>query len=540
MLSTNARTLGKVARRLGFAVNAKETKLYQEAIKTLVNEMADFLDSPEDRPPLHKGFRDPGSRPTAEEDPYNCFITRCLVKGSKTGPLSRRRVGLKDNVSVAKVPLTLGSHFMKGFLPDFDATVVTRFLSAGADIVGKTNMDDFSRAGYGFGTGLGDYGRCLNPHNPDHVTGGSSSGSAAGIASGALDLAIGGDQGGSIRIPAAWCGVVGLKSTFGMVPFTGAVGIEPSLDNIGPMGQTVKDVAVALECIAGPDGYDSRQVNIPSGLRFTEGIAKGVKGIRIGILREGFGGDGAEPDVDEAVLGAVDVLQRAGAEIHGIKVPVHLACTSLIPALSIVGIDLLTQTFGGALLQGYCDTHLAEAFGRFLKKRPNSLPPAIKLCIFFSAYQRRKVINYYGRAQNVRGFFRRAYDEAFRKVDCLVMPTVPVKAPRYIAPEDDEDMLRRALLRTRLRLFTRNTAPFNVTGHPALSVPCGLSQGLPIGMMLVGPHLSDGMLLRIAHAYEQSAQPIPPAPRKPAREKRSQGSLGTRGERNRVQKASHK
>jgi len=494
--------VASIAESLGMQIGADEVKLYAEAIARLETAMLDFPTKEEDRPPLFPTSRDTGRRPSHEEDPYNCFITRCFVKGASNGPLSGLSVGVKDNISVAGVQMTLGSKFMEDFIPDIDATIVTRLLSAGANITGKTNMDDFSRMGQGFGTGVAAFGRCLNPHAPDHLTGGSSSGSAAAVASEAVDLAIGGDQGGSIRMPSAWCGVVGLKPTFGLVPYTGVVGLEPLLDHVGPMSRTVEGVAAALECVAGPDGYDPRQTGVPQAGSFKIEMSKGIEGLRVGLLKEGFG-PATEPDVESAVRCAADTLRAAGVNVREVSLPIHLSIGKILPAFAWIGNALMIKTYGATFLQGYNDTNLATALGKFLPSRINSLPPTVKLSLLFEAFLGSRAYLYYGRAQNLRRSYSRAYSEVFGEVDCLLMPTVPIKAPVYTPPSDRLEILSRTFLRTLWGVAAQNSPQANITGHPALTVPCGLSKGLPIGMMLVGPHFSDALLLRVAHVYEQ-------------------------------------
>src|SRR5437667_10649636 len=248
----------------------------------------------EPRPPLRFTDRDPGYRPTEHEDPLNVFIRKCRVAGADHGPLRGKTIGLKDHISVAGVPLTFGSHLMDGYVPDFDATIVTRILDAGGTIVGKLKMEEFSWGGPGL-SGVGGYGRPLHPRTRDQVTGGSSSGSAAAVAGGEVDVAFGGDQGGSIRIPAAWCGIVGLLPTHGLVPHSGVFGLEPTIDYVGPMARTVEDVATALACVAGSDGDDPRQAHVPASVpAYTDALSRGAGGPRIGILAGGVGGGGGE------------------------------------------------------------------------------------------------------------------------------------------------------------------------------------------------------------------------------------------------------
>ena len=227
--------VGEYGRALGFDLTQTEARMIHARMMDTIAllETFDEFRIDEKRPPMRFTDRDAGTRPSDVDDPFAVFIRRCSVKGAATGPLAGKTVGLKDHVALAGVPLTFSSHMMDGYVPDFDATIVTRLLDAGATIVGKLKMEEFSWGGPGL-SGVGDYGRPLNPHRPDHVTGGSSSGSGAAVACGAVDIAIGGDQGGSIRLPAAWCGVVGLMPTHGLVPHSGVFGLEPTIDYVGP------------------------------------------------------------------------------------------------------------------------------------------------------------------------------------------------------------------------------------------------------------------------------------------------------------------
>ena len=288
-------------RAMGLDLTPTEARIMGSRMVGAIDSLEAFYEMriEEHKLPLKYFNRDPGYRPTEEEDPLNVFITKCRVEGASSGPLKGKTIGLKDHISVAGVPLTFGSHMMDGYIPDFDATIVTRMLDAGGTIIGKMNMEDFSFGGPGL-SGVGDYGRPLNPHNHAHVTGGSSSGSGAAVSAGYVDLGFGGDQGGSVRVPAAWCGIVGLTATHSLIPHTGVFGLDPSVDFVGPMARTVEDVATLLQCVAGPDGYDPRQVNLPPQLpNYTEALNKGVDGLKIGILSEGFGRESSEPDVEQ-------------------------------------------------------------------------------------------------------------------------------------------------------------------------------------------------------------------------------------------------
>src|ERR1044071_6998163 len=213
----------------------------------------------EPRPPMLSPGRKPGYRPAPDEDPLNAWTWKCRIDGAGEGALQAKTVSFKDHIAIAGMPMSFGSFALEGFVPDFDATVVTRVLGAAGTIIGKNVMNGLS-GGFGTGGAIGDYGRPLNPHNREHVTGGSSSGSGAAVAAGEVDISFGGDQGGSIRIPAAFCGIVGLKPTFGLVSHFGiGFGSDQSIDYTGPMARTVTDAAAALQATAGPDGYDPRQ-----------------------------------------------------------------------------------------------------------------------------------------------------------------------------------------------------------------------------------------------------------------------------------------
>src|SRR5207245_3980027 len=212
------------------------------------------------RPPLVYYERDPGGRPSRESDPLNAIIRRCSVKGAKGGKLAGKRIGIKDNVCIAGIPMTCASRVLEGYVPDIDATIIRCILDAGGDITAILNMDNFAFSG---GGDTSAYGPTRNPHNPEHLAGRSSARSGAALYYKDIDLTIGDDQGGSIRIPASWCGIVGLKPTHSLVPYTGIVGIDPTFDHAGPMARSVAEVALLLEVIAGKDPMDPRQYDVP-------------------------------------------------------------------------------------------------------------------------------------------------------------------------------------------------------------------------------------------------------------------------------------
>ncbi len=457
----------------------------------------DLLDrAPQPSPPVKYLERDRGYRPTPESDPLNAILRRCSVKGAREGKLAGKHIGIKDCIAVAGIPMTCGSLVMEGYVPENDATIVTRILDAGGEIVAKLNLDNFAFSGAG---DTSAFGPTRNPHNRDHLAGGSSGGSAAALYYDDIDITIGGDQGGSIRIPASWCGVVGLKPTYGLVPYTGCLGIDPTFDHAGPMGRTVADVALMLEVLAGKDPMDPRQTEVKVE-PYTQFLGRELKGLRLGILREGFGLPGGEPDVDMAVRRAAQALGDLGAEVKEVSVPLHRNIESVIWGLIAQGAAALISANGvGYHLRGYYDAGLASALGRFRKAQGDDLPATLKLVLLLGTFLNRQYHGrLYAKAQNLRAPIREAYDRVLQQVDALIMPTTPIKALRY------EPELRPRALIERGWSMLGNTAVFDMTGHPSLSIPCAMSQGLPVGMMLTGRYFDEQTLLRIGDAFERN------------------------------------
>jgi amidase len=436
----------------------------------------------------------------ADSDPLRLFTHRCTVRTAPAGPLAGQTIALKDNIALASVPMTLGSRAMADFVPDYDATVVSRLLDAGAIIVGKTNMYEFS---------LGDvpsgFGRTLNPRDTTRETGGSSSGSAAAVACGAVDIALGGDQGGSIRVPAAWCGVVGLKATFGLVPHTGVVGADPSIDFVGPMAATVADVALALDVIAGPDGLDPRQTGYERPRSYTDGLDDGPRDVTVGVLVEGFTED-TDPGVRRELERTVAALARSGARVREVSVPRHAdAATAWLP-IWLEGTRYMAATgFGAAFHQGWYPTRLVQHMNGLLA-RDEGLPLNLKQNAIAGEYLRRlHQGSLYARAQNLRHTLSKGYDDVLSDVDCLVMPTTPNLPPEFVEPSDEAETVDFKVFGgggLRLTDIVANTAAFNYTGHPALTLPCGEVDGLPVGMQVVGSKFAESTVLRLASAIE--------------------------------------
>jgi amidase len=361
--------------------------------------------------------------------------------------------------------------------------------------------------GFGTGGGIGDYGRPLNPHHHEHVTGGSSSGSAAAVAAREVDISFGGDQGGSIRIPAAFCGIVGHKPTFGLVSHFGiGFGSDQSIDYTGPMARTVEDAAAALQATAGPDGYDPRQTrDVPDRLDVLGGLAAGVRGLRIGVLQEGF--DDAQEEVRDLVLAAVDLLARRGAEVSKVSIPAHHAVRTAQAALSGEGALAVFRTgFFGAFTRTYYPAPVVAAINKLWATQADVLAPRTKLSLIAAELSRRTWHGrVYAKAQNVRPTYIKAYDTALAGADVLVLPTCLMTAPKNHRPATHLDAVEDNLT-SMARAFARNTQPFNYTGHPALALPVGKSSaGLPVSMQLVGRFFDDALLLRVAHAFQHAS-----------------------------------
>jgi len=493
-----ATDLHRLAAGHHFTLSEAEVNAYESLMPEMFAALEALDQEPAALPHIRYRERDPGKRPNRQDDPLNAIVRRCSVTGAPAGKLAGKRLGFKDNVCVAGIPMTCASLVLNGYVPDIDATIVTRILDAGGEIRAILNMESFAFSAAG---DTSAYGPIRNPHNPDYLAGGSSGGSAAALYYDDIDLSIGADQGGSIRIPASWCGVVGLKPTHSLVPYTGIVGIDATLDHAGPMARTVADVAVLLEVIAGKDPLDPRQYAVPV-QQYTQTLGQDIAGIRLGIVREGFGTAVSESDVDAKVREAVQALAELGAQIQEVSIPAHLEAGGMVWALLAEGMSALMFGNGvGHHWKGLYNESFANALGTSLQVQAQDLTPQAKFVIMMGTYLNNAYHGrLYAKAQNQRRVLQAAYDRVFEQVDLLVMPTTPMKAHRY---EPDLDTYARIEQGWNM---LGNTAGFNLTGHPSLSLPCGKSDGLPVGLMLTGRHFDDAALLRVGHAFEQQME----------------------------------
>src|SRR3989475_8237341 len=312
--------LKAVGRQLGMSLSDADVAFFLE---TMGGTVAAYhaIEAMADPMPAVKYPRTPGYRPEGEENKYNAWYYKSEVQGAPAGKLKGKRIALKDNVCLAGVPMMNGASTLEGYVPDVDATIVTRMLDAGGTILGKVHCEYFCFSG---GSHTSAAGPVQNPRKPGYSAGGSSSGGAAVVAAGEADMAIGGARGGSTRIPAAYCGVYGLKPTHGLVPYTGVFPIEMTLDHTGPMTATVADNALLLEVLAGPDGLDPRQVNVKTAA-CTNALTGDARGMKIAVVKEGFGHANSEADVDALVRKASATFKQLGARVDEVSIPLHLA-----------------------------------------------------------------------------------------------------------------------------------------------------------------------------------------------------------------------
>lgn len=477
-----------------------DIKAYQNLIEGTLGSYERLSELSEPTLPV-KYPRTPGYRPYGEENKYNAWYWKSEVNGEKEGPLAGKRIVLKDNVSLAGVPMMNGSALLEGYVPNEDATIVTRILEAGGTIAGKAVCEDFCLSG---GSHTSATGPVLNPHDETRSTGGSSSGSAALVASGEVDMAIGGDQGGSIRMPGSWCGIYGLKPTHGLVPYTGIIPIEQTLDHTGPMARSVEDVALLLDALAGDDGLDPRQTGLEK-KQYSEALQEDVS-LKIGIVREGFEWNVSEEDVNRKVRETAESLKEYGVTVEDVSIPMHVDGIHIWNGIGIEGLTsmMIHENGMGKNWKGHYSTYFLDYYGKSREVRADEYSETVKMIMLLGEYMRSQYNGkYYAKAQNLARPLKAAYDKAFETFDILVMPTTPMKAteiPNADAPR--EEIIGKALG------MIQNTAPFNITGHPAMNIPCGTSNGLPVGMMLVGKTGMDEQVLQMAYTFQSKVTSV--------------------------------
>lgn len=455
----------------------------------------DLIDSLPNYMPEVKYPRTEGYFPGKAENPSNAWYYKTEVKGASTGKLAGKTVVLKDNVSLAQAPMMNGSSTLAGFVPQYDATVVTRLLDEGATIVGKATCEHFCLSG---GSHTSDPAPVHNPHKYGYSAGGSSSGSGALVGAGEVDMAIACDQGGSIRIPASFCGAYGMKPTYGLVPYTGIMAIEATLDHAGPITQNVKDNALMLEVLAGPDGLDPRQY-VPQTAQYTDALDKGVKGLKIGILTEGFALPNMDRRVADKVRSAIAKFVNLGAVVSEVSVPAHSLAGALWSPIGCEGLtaQMMHGNGSGFNWEGLYDVDLMKKHSAW-REQADALSPSLKVTMFVGQYGIEKYQGlYYAKAQNLSRMVKAQYNQIFNNLDILIMPTLPIVAQPL--PEKHCSITEYT---TRAFEMIGNTAPLDITGNPAMTVPCGMVDGLPVGMMIVARHYNESTIYQAAAAFE--------------------------------------
>ena len=421
-------------------------------------------------------------------------LDEARAAGDDLPPLAGVPLAIKDNLCTKGIPTTCSSRMLETFVPPYESTVTDRLWRSGAVLIGKTNLDEFAMGG---STETSAFGATANPWNTEYVPGGSSGGSAAAVAAGECMASLGSDTGGSIRQPASFCGVVGLKPTYGRVSRYGLVAFASSLDQVGPFATSVSDAAELLQVIAGEDPRDSTCLKAPVP-NYRDRLGRSVSGLRIGVVRECFDQEGLDPQVKASVLAAADLLQSLGAELVDVSCPrfndgiaTYYVIAPSEASANLARYDGVKYGFraeDASSLAAMTARSRAEGFGSEVQRR---------ILIGTYALSAGYVDAYYRKAQQVRTLIRRDFESAFASVDVLLTPTAPSTA--FAAGAHADDPLA-------MYLADLLTIPANLAGLPAINVPCGFdSGGLPIGVQLIGNVLEEPLLLQVAHQYEQSA-----------------------------------
>lgn len=442
----------------------------------------------------------------SKEKELNCYVTfdreaalsaareaqKKIDAGELDGPLAGVPVAIKDNMCTKGVLTTCSSKILGNFVPQFSSDAVERIKAAGAVMIGKTNMDEFAM---GSTTETSAYGATKNPWNTQHVPGGSSGGSAAAVAAGECFCALGSDTGGSIRQPASYCGVVGMKPTYGTVSRYGLIAYGSSLDQIGPLCKDVTDCAVIMEVIAGHDPKDSTSVERKD-TDFTSALVNDVTGMRIGIPRDYFG-DGLDPQVKKAVLDAAEVLRSKGAVVEEFDLSLVEYAIPAYYTIAAAEASSNLERFDG-VKYGYRAKDYEGLHSMYKKTRSEGFGAEVKRRIMLGSF----VLSsgyydaYYLKALRVKAMIKKAFDEAFSKYDVILGPVAPTTAPKLGASLADP---------IKMYLGDIYTISVNLAGLPGMSVPCGKDEnGLPIGVQLIGDCFNEKKLIQTAYTYEQA------------------------------------
>jgi aspartyl-tRNA(Asn)/glutamyl-tRNA(Gln) amidotransferase subunit A len=422
------------------------------------------------------------------------------ARGEVLSPLAGVPVALKDVLCTDGVRTTAGSKILSNYIPPYDATIVKRLRAAGMPVLGKTNQDEFAM---GSSTENSAYGVTHNPWDLARVPGGSSGGSAAAVAAGMAPVSLGTDTGGSIRQPAALCGVVGVKPTYGRVSRYGLIAFASSLDQIGPFARTVRDTAAVTQLISGHDPMDSTSAPEPVP-DLLSSIEAGVQGLRVGIVREGMG-EGTQPGVKARVTEAAERYAAMGCRVDEVSLPSFDVALSAYYLIAPAECSSNLARYDG-VRYGYRVEDARDVVDMNTRSRAHGFGDEVKRRIMLGTYALSAGYYdaYYGKAQKVRTLVIRDFEEAYRRFDFLICPTTPTTAFKIGEKADDP---------LAMYLSDLFTIPSNLAGAAAISLPCGLGEdGLPVGIQVLGPPLSEELLFRAAYALEQSIGPLPPPP----------------------------
>ncbi|KAF5380777.1 hypothetical protein D9757_007119 [Collybiopsis confluens] len=511
--------LDDVLSKLGQRLKPAEEPEYLVLLQALHDSVDTVLKLPDHEPTVdfERFPRTNIHYPKMEDNVHGGWAWKCIISDTKPndGPLSGRKLVVKDNVALAGVDCLLGTEVFKGWKPTADAAIVTRILEAGGTVLGKAVCENLSLSASSFSAATGPV---HNPFARGYSTGGSSSGCGVLVATGEADMAMGGDQGGSVRLPASWCGLVGMKPTYGLVPYTGIASLEATIDHTGPMTTTSYDNALLLQAVAGRDEFDSRTAGAPSAkeipdypsiLRSTKGMELPLKGFKIGLVKEGFDvcetGGLNDPRVGEKVKAAAYKWRELGAEVSEVSIPYHALGPTLWVCISRMGAAPILWN-GTSNRTDFSMVELSKKMGNIRTAEGfEKLAWASKNILLNGIYLWDKHPELYGKAANQVHLLRNKYNDALSQYDLLVMPTTPYLPTTHAPPEAGVlEKISRSLGQT------LNTCPFNLTGHPSLSMPIGMLTCLedptiqfPVGLQITGKHLDEESMYRASYAWEE-------------------------------------
>jgi len=419
-------------------------------------------------------------------------IDSALARGERVGPLVGVPIAIKDNLCTLGIKTTCSSKILENFIPPYDATVVTRLKNAGAIMLGKTNMDEFAM---GSSTENSAFEKTRNPWDISRIPGGSSGGSAAAVAASEAAASLGSDTGGSIRQPAALCGVVGLKPTYGRVSRYGLIAFASSLDQVGPLTRDVTDMAMIMNVIAGFDPHDSTSVNMPLP-DLTQNLSEGINGLRIGIPKEYFAKGGMDEDVEAAISSSINHFQKLDAKMIEVSLPHSEYAIATYYLLANAEASSNLARYDG-IKYGYRTIAPRDLLDLYMKSRQEGFGPEVKRRIMLGTYALSSGYYdaYYKKAQQVRTLIKNDFDTAWKQVDLILAPTTPTPAFRLGEKTDNP-----------LQMYLSDifTISVNLAGIPAIAIPCGFSkENLPIGVQLLGKSFDEATILKAAFAFEQ-------------------------------------